>query len=87
MLNSHKHIRTHANIIWVWLRYLKLFVTEMLYDYVILIETIIVLAGVLGYGFVLGILKDIVFCICLDIYEALIYIFRNSLITVANFQC
>ena len=48
-------------------------VTGMLYSFTIIIETIIVVAGVLGYGFVLGILQDfgLVFGICLEIYEAL----------------
>ena len=43
-------------IIWVWLRYWKALVTVMLYGFVIIIETIIVVVGDLGYGFVLGIL-------------------------------
>ena len=44
------------DIIWVWLRYCKVLVTGMLYGFAILIETIIVVAGVLGYGFILRIL-------------------------------
>ena len=45
----------------------------MLYGFAIIIETIIVVAGVLGYGFVLGILYNfiLVFGICLKIYETL----------------
>ena len=49
-----------GNIIWVWLRYLKVLVTGMLFDFAIIIETIIVVAEVLGYGFVLRILYDFI---------------------------
>ena len=45
-----------VNIIWGWLWYWKVMVTGMLYSFAIIIETIVVIVGVLGYGFVVGIL-------------------------------
>ena len=47
-------------ILWVWLIYWNVFVTGMLYGFAIIIETMLGMIGVLGYGFVLGILSDFV---------------------------
>ena len=67
----------YIGLVMIW----KVLVTGMLYCFAIIIETIIVVAGVLGYGFVLGILYN--FVLVFGIWLVYIYISLLRIIIVS----